>query len=1142
MNMKQNIIRLFMMAVFSAIFIGCSVDETGIEGSFPYLELDVTYMQLSKVAHTQSIDVRTNRTLTFKFSPYADWISAEYDKENGIINLTVTPNDLEMTRTVTMGITTSNSTVYKEIVLTQDASGELTHTGDLILRSKEEIADNTYTKVATGYDGTPGFLVLGNVTAATKAVNNSILVKLGDWTYNVSASDITDSDIETLAEKIHLIQGQGIIIANTNVNAIPQELIKANNVDKLAIDYNSLAVLPSATEISELNLKELSLKGNNLSDISSLAGNTTIEHLDISANNVHNIDALKSMPNLKTAVLTDLPLTQQQLEVYKESINFEVVAENLNSEDSPLPIFGNVEVVEVSDNEIHLSVPVLNNAQNLSKYGFYVGNKRNLNDMTFHSAEYSGGVLTLVYRPETILGKIFYVRAYAENVSGGNYSKVAHFGNVILEGNLEIKSDEDFAEFTDYPYSHINGSLLVGKISKYNSSGVLLDDGSFEYYFAPISFADMTPLRQVVYVRDGLYMGNVGVTNLDNVSHIQGLQTLWVKANNISYIPELESDKTLKNLDVSMNKLTDFNFLERMPDLERLYLGASQTASQETNDIGVLTGLEKYTNLKYIDLSGLPIHEWQVEDLRLLMPETNIHFVSAGRTPHLPTVKVGRLTRTETSVTLSGQLVSNGKSAVIEYGFYYGKDLNSLEKVPVGTSLGVGDTFSYVVELPDMDMYYFYPYAINSQGESRCEAEEFSLSYMNLSTGETANCYHIATPGRYKFDARVRGNSVESVGNPKSAEVLWAFSDPTYTSTVISSVELDEDGFVKFEITDDVIYGNALIAVKDAFGTILWSWHIWLCDFDPEETAQKYRSGAIMMDRNLGATLSEFYNDYEKKRAYGTQYQWGRKDPFVYVTVTETPSMANNAEEMYSRPTAYINDWTWNGNSEQLVTMWQPYIKTMHDPCPPGWKVATSDIWDGLSMSNATEYGVAFEYDGTSNRAYYPYSPRIEPGFVCSESTWESKIWTSNILDTWSPYCLSFYNYYSYSTDYCNNSYALSLRCMKDLGVEVEIIDITQHTKTVDVYASVTSKYGNAIEDKGITWRNSGHTNAEKISVGGGAGDFKLTIEGLSPETSYTIRTYAVVEGITMYGKETTFTTGKGGSGDNFTEDDYIWE
>ena len=259
MNMTQNIIRLFVMAVFSAVFMGCSVDETGIEGSFPYLEVEVTSMQLSKVAHTQPINVKTNRGLVFKFTPSVDWISAEYDRDNGVINLIVTPNDLEQTRSVTMGITTSNATVYKEIVLTQDASGELTHTGDLILRSKDEIAQNTYTKVAVAFDGSSaGYLVIGDVAAPTRSVNKYVSSEIGDSYYTVANSDISDSDIATLTETIHQLARRGLVIANTEVTAIPQELIKANGIDKLAFDYNSLTVLPSATEMTELNLKELS--------------------------------------------------------------------------------------------------------------------------------------------------------------------------------------------------------------------------------------------------------------------------------------------------------------------------------------------------------------------------------------------------------------------------------------------------------------------------------------------------------------------------------------------------------------------------------------------------------------------------------------------------------------------------------------------------------------------------------------------------------------------------------------------------------------------------------------------------------------------------------------------------------------------
>ncbi len=62
---------------------------------------------------------------------------------------------------------------------------------------------------------------------------------------------------------------------------------------------------------------------------------------------------------------------------------------------------------------------------------------------------------------------------------------------------------------------------------------------------------------------------------------------------------------------------------------------------------------------------------------------------------------------------------------------------------------------------------------------------------------------------------------------------------------------------------------------KDASGTILWSWHIWLTD-KPEDQVYKNNAGT-MMDRNLGAT-SATPGDV---KALGLLYQWGRKDPFL---------------------------------------------------------------------------------------------------------------------------------------------------------------------------------------------------------------------------------------------------------------------
>ena len=82
-----------------------------------------------------------------------------------------------------------------------------------------------------------------------------------------------------------------------------------------------------------------------------------------------------------------------------------------------------------------------------------------------------------------------------------------------------------------------------------------------------------------------------------------------------------------------------------------------------------------------------------------------------------------------------------------------------------------------------------------------------------------------------------------------------------------------ESGEIHFTTGD--MEGNALIALCNADGDILWSWHIWFTD-DPRGQ-EYYNNAGTMMDRNLGAT-SATPGDVG---ALGLLYQWGRKDPFL---------------------------------------------------------------------------------------------------------------------------------------------------------------------------------------------------------------------------------------------------------------------
>ena len=1156
MKITKHIFIMLSSILLVAGLTGCSVYEEGIYGSFPYLEINETEISLSKLKGVVHIPYESNRTVKVKSS--SDWLSVSADQ--GEIILEHKANDLEEGREATIEVLVPNSLANKTIKVVQDASGELTIKSDLILRSKAEIQKNTYTK-------TTGALIIGNVTSVktrasdtyvtsdkTRAADSDVTVENNNYTFISSPTDINDTDIEPLNEQIHLINKGVLAILNTKVKNIPTNLIKSNKVGKVYFDYNAMTKLPSKSKIDEMGLTELSISGNKVSDISVLKDNNTISYLDISGNDIYNLDALFDMPKLKKVVLNDLPLTKPQVEIFKEQFTkCEVVLESFRPEDSPLPVFEDVKIEQISDTEVKLTATISKNKKGIEKVGFYIGDKRYLDDMEFHPSTYSDGKFTLTYTTTELHNKIYYVRAYAKCSLGEGYSDVTYFGSLTADEDIIINGIDDLNKFYENCYSHINGSVLIGNISDNGTNGIMLDYGGKSYIFAKSSdMSDLSAIKSLVFVRDGLYIGNVGVETIDAIANISGIQTLWLKGNNISRIPTLKCNDTLTSLDVSINQLDNFDFLENMPSLKRLSLGAADAPEKETNNIGVLTGLEKYTNLEYIDLSGLPIHEWQVDELQSLMPATEIVFTSGGRTAYIPTVATKKMSRTETSATLSAVVTSKGNDEITEYGFYYGKDLSDMTQVKVGDNIEQGVIFSHTIDISDLDTYYYYPYAKNEYGESRCEASEFSLAYMDLSQGGTANCYHIQTPGKYKFNASVRGNSLESVGEIASAEVIWTFGNPDDGQQLISEVNF-VDGYVKFETIEDATYGNALIAVKDANGTILWSWHIWLCDFDPEGTAHKYKSGNILMDRNLGATIATFNSIDEKRRAAGTLYQWGRKDPMTQGTITSTRGDYSTYAESFANPTEFVTG-SWFA-SDMTGNKWSSGQKTTYDPCPSGWTVANKDSWGDIGIHGIhADLGLDIIYDNDDNYAWYPFGYYYDSNFYYYESN-DACLWTSDNCggDNLSSHSYAFH-YQSTGNSTCSWGVgvypladAYSVRCMKDLGLIVTMTrdNIKAYSDRAVVNANVRSTQSTNVSERGFVFSgdnsNPSIDDSTAVKSGSGEGNYTATLTDLKPNTTYWVRAYVVGDGAVKYGPVIEFMTAVNGSGDNFTEDDYEW-
>ena len=251
----------------------------------------------------------------------------------------------------------------------------------------------------------------------------------------------------------------------------------------------------------------------------------------------------------------------------------------------------------------------------------------------------------------------------------------------------------------------------------------------------------------------------------------------------------------------------------------------------------------------------------------------------------------------------------------------------------------------------------------------------------DLSAEETANCYMVHERGNYRFKYHRRGT-------PHSAEVLWESLGTNLVSEVGCLIAPDveiRNGNVYFKTNDTYSQGNAVIAVRDAEGTILWSWHIWMTDY-PGSHDYKNNTGTIMAV-NLGAVDGN---------ESGLLYQWGRKDPFIgsfihgssSIKVTSTiewpaavKSDAGTGSVSYAtkNPTVFItkndlNDsWKYTGTEYHYDPEWNGMsgsegLKTDYDPCPPGWKVPAGNKVDNLgSITTNSIWSSTYGFDFTAS-------------------------------------------------------------------------------------------------------------------------------------------------------------------------------
>ncbi len=330
-----------------------------------------------------------------------------------------------------------------------------------------------------------------------------------------------------------------------------------------------------------------------------------------------------------------------------------------------------------------------------------------------------------------------------------------------------------------------------------------------------------------------------------------------------------------------------------------------------------------------------------------------------------------------------------------------------------------------------------YTLSVDIQGintaDSRVEVETFDMNNSAMVQPKTGSVtFDIRKCLSNGFTNESQLNTMLSSGAWRVA-VLW--QDVAVNNYVTINYNLpgkaDDKSLGIFSVkSNNGTSGNAVVALYNnatSGGTILWSWHVWVTDYQPDggqsynlginskltvpggevhTYGSQYQTAAngikpqrsdlrVIMDRNLGATgtlYSLSTTNAQNYPTYGLLYQWGRKDPFPKTkagiagtdggpqpTYLADGTPKQKFPNMVEGPISSVSTAIQAPESffyapaeprDWLIsynnTLWgDGTTKSVYDPCPDGWRLPPNGTWEDFGA-----YGSIYLTSGTADGTY----------------------------------------------------------------------------------------------------------------------------------------------------------------------------
>ena len=451
---------------------------------------------------------------------------------------------------------------------------------------------------------------------------------------------ISQSGLVVIASKQYKSDTTGLALDNMGLgNNVIEEILQLYSLDNLSLAGNNISDISGLSRLG--GLVTLNLSGNLISDVSALGSLSGLRTLYLDDNPVTDLSPLSSLTNLTTLSIKGIRLTDGQLKALADALpNCAIHSESVEKEIQDISFGGVTFKTDVT--ELNLSGMGLQNIsaiagckqlQKLDISGNYISDLSPLMDLPqLRWLNASNNAITDL-RPLMGISSLNFL-----NVSGNHFSGTVPLGNITSLTELHL-SDNMLTDLSGLgklkslqtlglancgirdemlmPLFNLTGLRSLNLENNLEISGEAMDSLKTSLYACQVTHSELSYMVNIdgYSIRNdamNIDLSGLNIYDISNFRYFTNPQTVNLARNNISnlyMLPESPNRMLVRNLDLSYNALFDITPIASLMNLETLNLSYNLMISSELPLLAL-------RNLRQLDVTGTSLSAQQVKILK----------------------------------------------------------------------------------------------------------------------------------------------------------------------------------------------------------------------------------------------------------------------------------------------------------------------------------------------------------------------------------------------------------------------------------------------------------------------------------------------------------------------------------------------